>query len=71
MHDIKYKPKRGRVRRASPEMAAYVRQIAADNAGEHSRCIFCYEQSSCTGSNKQVFQYLHKSLALLALLKLI
>ena len=37
MHDIKYKPKRGRVRRASPEMAAYVRQIAADNAGEHSR----------------------------------
>ena len=37
MHDIKYKPKRGRVRRASPEMAAYVRQIASDNAGEHSR----------------------------------
>ena len=37
MHDIRYKPKRGRVRRASPEMAAYVRQIAADNAGEHSR----------------------------------
>ena len=37
MHDIKYKPRRGRVRRASPEMAAYVRQIASDNAGEHSR----------------------------------
>ena len=37
MHDIKYKPRRGRVRRASPEMAAYVRQIAADNSGEHSR----------------------------------
>ena len=37
MHDIKYKPKRGRVRQTSPEMAAYVRQIASDNAGEHSR----------------------------------
>lgn len=37
MHDIKYKPRRGRVRRASPEMAAYVRQIASDNSGEHSR----------------------------------
>ena len=37
MYDIKYKPKRGRVRRASPEMAAYVRQIAGDNSGEHSR----------------------------------
>ena len=37
MYDIKYKPKRGRVRRASPEMAAYVRQIAGANSGEHSR----------------------------------
>lgn len=37
MSDIRYKPKRGRVRRASPEMAAYVRQIAADNSAEHSR----------------------------------
>lgn len=37
MHDIKYKPKRGRVRQTSPEMAAYVRQIASDNSGEHSR----------------------------------
>ncbi len=37
MYDIKYKPKRGRVRQTSPEMAAYVRQIASDNAGEHSR----------------------------------
>ena len=37
MNDIKFKPKRGRVRRASPEMAAYIRQIAADNSGEHNR----------------------------------
>ena len=37
MYDIRYKPKRGRVRRASPEMTAYVRQIAGDNSGEHSR----------------------------------
>ena len=37
MHDIKFKPKRGRVRRASPEMTAYMRQIAEDNTREHSR----------------------------------
>ena len=37
MNDIRYKPRRGRVRRASPEMAAYLRQIAADNAVEHDR----------------------------------
>ena len=37
MNDIRFKPKRGRVRRATPEMTAYVRQIAADNTGEHSR----------------------------------
>ena len=37
MHDIRYKPRRGRVRRATPEMTAYVRQIAGDNSGEHSR----------------------------------
>lgn len=37
MYDIRYKPKRGRVRRASPEMTAYVRQIAGDNSSEHNR----------------------------------
>lgn len=37
MYDTKFKPRAGRPRRTSPEMAAYARQIAADNSREHSR----------------------------------
>lgn len=37
MNDIHCKPKKGRPRRPSLEMALYIRQIAADNTDEHSR----------------------------------
>ena len=37
MFDIRFKPKRGRIRQTTPEVAAYARSIAANNSAEHDR----------------------------------